>query len=39
MELDTLLKELDGNLVISRVEKFGKVLYSPHILRPKLYCC
>jgi hypothetical protein len=28
MELDVLLKEMDENLPISRVEKLGKVLYS-----------
>ena len=27
MELDTLLKELDENLTISGVEKFGRILY------------
>lgn len=27
MELDTLLKELDENLAINRVEKLGKILH------------
>lgn len=39
MELDPLLKELDENLAINRVEKPGKVLYIYCILNCNVANC